>query len=64
MTRTPGDYDFDGRVDLRDFAGLQRCFTGNNATLAPCCGIFDLGPRDGDVDLGDAAAFPATMAGP
>ncbi|MDO8630433.1 MAG: hypothetical protein Q7R41_08055, partial [Phycisphaerales bacterium] len=62
--RLPGDYDFDGRVDLQDFAGLQRCFTGNNVALAPCCGIFDLGPGDGDVDLGDAAAFPATMTGP
>jgi hypothetical protein len=62
--RSFGDFDFDGRVDLRDFAGLQRCFTGNDAPLAPCCGIFDLGPPDGDVDLGDAAAFPATMTGP
>ena len=62
--RSFGDFDFSGRVDLRDFAGLQRCFTRNDAPLAPCCGIFDLGPRDGDVDLGDAAAFPATMTGP
>jgi hypothetical protein len=62
--RSFGDFDFSGRVDLRDFAGLQRCFTGNSAPLAVCCGVFDLEPRDGDVDLGDVGGFVADWGGP
>ncbi|MFW6155059.1 MAG: PKD domain-containing protein [Planctomycetota bacterium] len=52
-TRTPGDADEDGDVDLDDFAALKQHFgTTTGATWA--MGDFD---GDGDVDLDDFAAL-------
>lgn len=59
-----GDSDANGGVDLRDLAGLQRCFTGSGGGLAACCGIFDSGDTDGDADLVDFVAFQREMTGP
>ncbi|MGB2987548.1 MAG: right-handed parallel beta-helix repeat-containing protein, partial [Phycisphaerae bacterium] len=63
-----GDFDRSGRIDLRDFAGLQSCFTGSPddepVTVSPCCRIFDFKPPDGDVDLDDYAAFQSALTGP
>ncbi len=59
-----GDFDRDQRVDLRDFAEFQQCFTGGGATdVTPCCRIFDFEP-DADVDLNDAASFQLAITGP
>lgn len=59
-----GDYDRSGRVDLRDFAAMQCCFTSDGPTdVTPCCRIFDITP-DADVDLSDFAEFRSAMNGP
>jgi len=44
----PGDGDADCDMDLRDYALLQACYSGNGVTYAPGCGNFD---ADGDLDL-------------
>lgn len=61
---TFGDSTFDARITLRDFAGLQRCFFGNEGSLPACCGVFDSYPQDGDADVMDLAAFIESMLGP
>jgi hypothetical protein len=56
-----GDYDYDGDVDLLDFASFQQCFTGTgNGPLHAACeqGDFD---GDRDVDDADTAAFVAAL---
>ena len=59
-----GDGDCDGDIDLADFAGLSRCFTGGDGDpYAPGCEAFDL-DNDGTVGLDDFVVFPATMGGP
>lgn len=59
-----GDFDRDQRVDLRDFAEFQQCFTGGGATdVTPCCRIFDF-EADADVDLRDLPAFESAVTGP
>jgi len=47
-----GDLDVDNDVDLADFAGLQRCFTGENneGFLSVECQQFDL-DADNDIDV-------------
>jgi hypothetical protein len=58
-----GDFDFDGDVDLVDFAQFQLCFTGAGGPLPPGCepGDFD---DDGDCDLVDFAGFQLAFTGP
>ncbi|MCP4246697.1 MAG: hypothetical protein GY778_06580 [bacterium] len=55
----PGDFDGDGDVDLDDHLGFFNCMTGPAPTGPPGagCEVFDLAPRDGDVDLSDFAEF-------
>ena len=58
-----GDYDGDGDVDLHDYAGLQRCFSGSSPASGAGWGAFD-SDWDGDVDITDGEAFVAEMSGP
>jgi hypothetical protein len=63
---TTGDVDGDCDVDLGDFAGLQRCYTGSLAggtALASACLCLDV-DGDGDVDEADYAGFAGVLAGP
>ena len=56
-----GDYDGDGGVDGEDFAWLPGCLTGPDAGPVEIgCEAFDF-DVDGDVDLGDFAAFQEAM---
>ncbi len=57
----PGDFDFDGDVDLEDYIQFWSCVTGQGGSLGPDCeaGDFDL---DQDVDLLDFAGFQAVFA--
>jgi len=58
------DSDFSGRVDLRDFAALQRCFSGSAGGLGRCCRLLDAAPADGGINVIDLAAFVQAMNGP
>lgn len=58
-----GDADRDGDVDLRDVAGLQRCFSGADVIVNPACRFFDYS-GDLDVDLGDYPPFRLDLTGP
>ena len=59
-----GDFDRNLRIDLRDFARLQSCFSGEGATdVSPCCRIFDY-ELDADVDLEDFESFRLARTGP
>ena len=59
-----GDYDCDQRLDLRDVAGLQNCFTGEDADpYGLGCATIDL-DGNGSVDLSDLAAFEWILTGP
>ena len=52
-----GDYEYDGDVDLADFAELASCLTGPVGGLPEGgCGVFDF-DFDSDVDLADFAEF-------
>jgi len=53
---SPGDFDGNRRVDLADLSELANCMMGPNVVIGPDCRAGD-GNQDGDVDLGDAAAF-------
>jgi len=55
--------DGDGDGDLKDFALLQRCFTGSGGGLGTGCSSADL-EHDGDVDLDDYKIFRTRIAGP
>ncbi len=51
------DFDGDGDVDLADFAGFQRCFTGRDVGPARSgCEMFYTDP-DSDVDMDDYESF-------
>ncbi len=60
---SPGDSDEDGDVDLRDYAALQRCFTGPGGSADAACMILD-DDGDGDVDDFDVAEFVLRMTEP
>jgi parallel beta-helix repeat protein/predicted outer membrane repeat protein len=58
-----GDFDYDGDVDLGDFAGFEDCLGGSDQVIvSPPCRVFDF-DADGDVDLGDFASFQVAFAG-
>jgi hypothetical protein len=58
-----GDFDGDGDVDLADYGGFQRCFTGPGAgSIAPGCERVDF-DSDVDVDLDDYAEFEVRFTG-
>jgi len=56
----PGDYD--GDVDLYDFAGFDLCLAGPGGGLGAGCGCLDF-DSDNDVDLGDFADFEVVFTG-
>ncbi len=59
-----GDFDGDRVTTLRDFAALQRCFTGDTPGITdPCCRLFDLN-EDNTVNLGDLPGIQRVFAGP
>jgi hypothetical protein len=64
-TRCPraGDCRVDGRVDLRDVARFQNCFTGSRGHVGRECHCADL-DADGDVDLVDWRIFGDLLTGP
>ena len=58
-----GDCDFDGDVDLDDFADFEACLSGPGGGLPePSCACFDC-DDSGDVDLEDFAAFQQAFTG-
>lgn len=59
-----GDSDFDGDLDIVDFATLSGCFTGSGRTYPQGrgCELFD-SDCDGDVDILDFATFSARFTG-
>ncbi len=62
-----GDLDYDGDVDLSDFAAFQRCFNGPNQPPAQASGCWDANLDDdaaGDVDLDDFTVFQRCFNGP
>ncbi|UCC28956.1 MAG: hypothetical protein JSU86_12220, partial [Phycisphaerales bacterium] len=63
----PGDGDDDADVDLRDYATLQRCYSGGAPLPAGRAGadclVFDF-EEDDDLDLGDFGAFTDALTGP
>ncbi len=65
------DADNDGDVDQADFAVLQSCYAGTEATIPTTpeyCVCFDVAGanpgRDGHVSLADVEAFEACASGP
>ena len=57
------DFDFDGDIDLGDFARFQACFTGEGGELEPGC---EPGDANGDngVDQSNLVAFTRAITGP
>lgn len=63
---TDGDFDFDGDLDLRDYADFQLCFGGAGNPPGAACPLgvdadFD---NDTDVDLTDYDTFYLNFTGP
>ncbi len=60
------DVDFDGDVDLRDFAMFSSCFGGAETPPSGACpaGVVADFDFDGDVDLADYAELRPDFAGP
>ena len=69
-TAAPGDFDYDGEVNLDDFAAISDCMGGAGATPGPqwvecaqaCLDAFDF-DDDGDVDVLDFASFQIEFGG-
>jgi hypothetical protein len=61
-TYLPGDVDWDGDVDLDDYAVWQTCLAGPGIPGAGGCQNGDL-DGDADVDLADFAAFQEAFTG-
>ena len=51
-------------VDVTDFAGFQRCFTGDGTPASDCCRLWFDDDADEDVDSLDYAVFHASFTGP
>lgn len=62
-TPTPGDCDFDGDVDLADYASFGACLHGPAGGGTPNCNCLDF-DNDGDADLADFAKFQLEIGGP
>ena len=58
-----GDGDDDGDVDLVDFGGFQRCFSGPERMATAPCAFYDF-DGDGDVDIDDYSVFQFVGTGP
>ena len=59
-----GEADFDGDVDLKDFAAFQNCFTARGEFDRLCdCRFLDI-DHDRDVDLDDFVLFQIGVVGP
>lgn len=58
---TSGDHDYDGDLDLFDFAGFQLCF--GESPIPPGCAVFDF-DFDDDIDLDDFELWSLAMTGP
>jgi streptogramin lyase len=63
-----GDLDFDGDIDLDDFAKFGECFTGprlwgEGAKTTPGCELLDF-DSDWDVDFTDLGQFQLAFSGP
>ena len=59
-----GDVDFDGDVDLSDFAAFEECRTGPGSQGIPgSCTPFDF-DVDRDVDMSDYGVFQMVFTGP
>ena len=59
-----GEADFDGDVDLKDFAALQNCFTARGDFDRLCeCRFLDI-DHDRDVDVDDYLLFFNALTGP
>ena len=57
----PGDFDWDGNVDLDDFVHFSGCMTGpENGPAGTGCEVFYF-DADNDVDLGDFSGFQAVF---
>jgi len=56
-----GDFNLDGIINLEDFAGFVDHLSGPGAPIGPSTTVFDL-ETDGDIDLGDFAAFQNMFA--
>ncbi|MCB9851179.1 MAG: PQQ-dependent sugar dehydrogenase [Phycisphaerales bacterium] len=62
-TTTPGDGDGDCDADLRDYAKLQECYTGDGSAYAVGCECFDA-DHDGDIDDGDFTLLQSAWSEP
>jgi choice-of-anchor B domain-containing protein len=58
--RSPGDFDRNGRVDLKDFARLQRCYESSPAEASCLAADTDC---DLDIDRDDFTAFSTSLLG-
>ena len=58
-----GDADGNGRVDLRDFAAMQRCMPASDEDLILCLTRFDFDDSM-EVSLEDYFEFATRMTGP
>ncbi len=67
----PGDFDYDGDLDLADWARFEACFSGT-CDEPPCLPRLYTDPRcnvgdyddDGDIDPADFDAFRSDLTGP
>lgn len=58
----PGDLDYDGDVDLDDFAQFGACMAGPGSGLEAGCECFNF-DRDADLDLTDFVGFQTAFLG-
>jgi len=61
--KTPGDYDFSGTIDLRDFAAYQRCLASASVVISPLCEALDL-DQSGSLDRDDYHGWRQLLDGP
>jgi len=60
---TLGDWDYDSRITLNDYASFASCMQGpGNSTTSQCLATFDF-DRDEDVDLEDHVQWQSAFAG-